>query len=267
MKSGYLLIVVFIIFTVVMLTDSGYAKIDPKTCVGVWLFDEGDGTTAKDSSGNKNDGMLVNSPEWVAGKFDNALNFDGVDDYINLPATTSDNWEGITLVAWAWLNLLPTELPASYGEIYGSNQDLYDMYEDKGNNELRVKVTTTVGAERPGIPTAQLETGQWLHIAGIHDISAGQMKIYMNGNLIDTHNLTGTINGTQYSTIGAQGGPNGPFTDFFNGIIDEVALFNVPLSEQDLQTIMNRGLKESLGLAAVVLYGKTTTTWAGIKSN
>jgi len=266
MKVRYLLMGLAVLFIAGVLTTSSYANIDLQTCVGVWLFDEGSGDAAKDSSGNKNDGTLVNGPKWVEGEFDNALSFDGVDDYVNLPAKTSDNWQGTTLVAWVWLNLLPNELTSSYGEIYGSNQDLYDMYEDKGNNELRVKVATTASAERPGIPTAQLQTHQWIHIAGTYDSAAGQAKIYMDGKLIDTHNLTGFINGTQYSSIGAQGGPNGPFTDILNGIIDEVALFNVSLTEQDIQTLMNNGLKESLGLAAVVSSGKLATTWAGIKA-
>jgi hypothetical protein len=243
------------------------AKIDPKTCVGMWLFDEGSGAIAKDSSGNKNDGTLNNGPKWVDGKFGNALKFDGVDDYVNLPATTSNNWEGITMEAWVWLNLLPPELPASYGEIHGSNQDLYDMYEDKGNNELRCKFATTVSAERPGIPTAQLQKNQWLHISGTYDSVAGQAKIYLNGQLKDTHNLTGFINGLQYSSIGAQGGPGGPFTDFLNGLIDEVALFNVVLTADDINNIMNNGLSRALGITAVSLSDKLTTTWAAIKAH
>lgn len=265
MKIRCLLIVVTALFIAGILSVSGYAKIEPETCVAVWLFDEGNGDTAMDSSGNGNDGTLVNGPKWVAGQFGKALSFDGTDDYVNVPATVSDNWKGITMVAWVWLNLLPNELPGSYGEIHGSNQDFYDMYEDKGNNELRCKFQTTAAAERPGIPTGQLQKNQWLHIVGTFDSAAGQAKIYMNGTLMDTHNLTGFINGTQYSTIGTQGGPNGPFTDFLNGIIDEVALFNVGLSEEDVQTLMNQGLKESLGMAAVVLTGKLTATWAGIK--
>jgi len=265
MKVKYLLILVAVLFVAGVVNAPVYAGIDPQTCIGLWLFDESNGDVAKDSSGNQNDGTLVNGPEWGKAELGNALSFDGVDDYVNLPATTSNNWKGLTLVAWVWLNLLPNELPASYGEIYGSNQDLYDMYEDKSNNELRVKVATVVSAERPGIPTAQLETNRWLHIAGTYDSAAGQAKIYMDGQLMDTHNLTGLINGTQYSSIGSQGGPDGPFTDFLDGMIDEVALFNVSLDEGDIQTLMNKGLKESLGIAAVVVSGKLTVTWASVK--
>jgi hypothetical protein len=266
MKVKFLLIGVAVLFVVGALTIPSYANIDPKTCVGAWLFDENDGNVAIDSSGNKNDGTIMNGPKWVDGKFVKALSFDGVDDYINLPSATFTNWEGLTLSAWVWLNFLPNELVSAYDEVFGSLQDFYDMYGDKANNELRVKVTTTVSAERPGIPTAQLKKNQWLHIAGIFDSVAGQMKVYMDGKLIDTHNLTGKVNGTQFSSIGAQGGPNGPFDGFHNGLIDDVALFNVALSDQDLQTLMNKGLKESLGIAAVVLSGKLTATWADIKT-
>jgi hypothetical protein len=265
MKAGCIVICVIVLF-VTLLTTSSYAEISIENAVGIWLFDEGNGDTAKDSSESGNDGQIVNAPEWVDGKFGKALKFDGVDDYINLPAVTSDSWEGMSVVAWAWLNLLPTELPYSYGEVYGSNQDLYDLYEDRGNNELRCKFASTSGAERPGIATAQLVTGQWIHLAGTFDGAAGQAKIYMNGELQDTHNLAGAINGIQYSSIGAQGGPNGPFTDFIDGILDEVAVFSVALSEQEIRTIMDQGVAKSVGIAAVEFSDKLATTWADIRA-
>ncbi len=55
---------------------------------GEWKLDEKSGTAASDSSGSANHGTLKNfvttpSP-WVAGKFGNALLFDGVDDYVDI---------------------------------------------------------------------------------------------------------------------------------------------------------------------------------------
>lgn len=266
MRLKFLSVGITFLFAFGVMAVSSYAKIDPKNCIGIWLFDEGSGDVAKDSSENKNDGKIVNGPKWVEGRFGKALSFDGVDDYVNLPTIVSTNWQGMTLMAWVWLELLPNELPYSYDEILGSKQDLYDMYEDKGNNELRVKFTSTAGAERPGIPTAQLQKNQWLHIAGVFDGQAGKAMIYMNGKLIDTHNLSGNINGTQYSSIGAQGGPDGPFTDYHKGLIDEVALLNVALSEDEIQNVISKGLKQVLGIAAVVHSEKLATTWANIKA-
>ena len=45
------------------------AKIDPKSAAGVWLFDEGSGKVAFDSSDNGYDGKLMGNPKWVDGKF------------------------------------------------------------------------------------------------------------------------------------------------------------------------------------------------------
>ncbi|MDQ1317208.1 MAG: hypothetical protein QG588_859, partial [Candidatus Poribacteria bacterium] len=81
MKLRFLLIGVTVLF-IVGLTASSYAKVDPKTCVGMWLLDDNKGNTTIDSSGNKNDGKLMGEPKWVDGKFGKALSFDGVGNYV-----------------------------------------------------------------------------------------------------------------------------------------------------------------------------------------
>ena len=57
---GIRLTIISISFIVIslMFTGQSSAKIELETCVGMWLLDEGSGTTAKDSSENKNDGTL-----------------------------------------------------------------------------------------------------------------------------------------------------------------------------------------------------------------
>jgi len=71
------LLYVSVIVISLMFTSQSFAKIDPKTIGGMWLFDEGQGDIAKDSSGNGNNGKLKNGPKWVKGKFDEALSFGG----------------------------------------------------------------------------------------------------------------------------------------------------------------------------------------------
>ena len=44
--------------------------------VGYWNFDESQGTTAGDSSGSGNSGVLVNGPTWTTGKSGTGINFD-----------------------------------------------------------------------------------------------------------------------------------------------------------------------------------------------
>ena len=51
-----------------------------------------------------------------------------------------------------------------------------------------------------------------------------------------------------------------------DGILDEVAIFNIPLELEDIQEIMNDGLESATGLgAAVESRGKLATVWGGIK--
>ena len=52
------------------------AGITKEDIVALWLFDDGSGDTLKDSSGNGNDGKLIEGPTWDKGKFGGALKFD-----------------------------------------------------------------------------------------------------------------------------------------------------------------------------------------------
>ncbi len=47
--------------------------------------------------------------------------------------------------------------------------------------------------------------------------------------------------------------------------MDEAAIFNIALTEDDIKGIMNEGLEKVLGITAVDLSGKLTSTWASIK--
>jgi hypothetical protein len=52
---------------------------------------------------------------------------------------------------------------------------------------------------------------------------------------------------------------------FFVGIIDEAAIFNIVLSEEDLQTIMDQGLAKVIGGAPVSPMGMLASTWSKLK--
>ena len=74
------------------------------SCVrGLWHFDEGIGTAVYDSSGNNNHGTLYGGALWADGKDGMAIDFDGVDDYIEVPdANSLDITAEITLEAWIY---------------------------------------------------------------------------------------------------------------------------------------------------------------------
>jgi glycerophosphoryl diester phosphodiesterase len=197
--------------------------------VAAWDFNEGEGDTFADQTGNLNTGTFYNGLSWSKGQIANGLLLDGIDDYANIPASNSLDIDGeeVSVSVWARLDLLPGELPGAYGPIYDSETDNYVIYEDKGNNELRFKVTTSDGAERPGIPAADLRVNEWLHIVGVYD--GNNAMIYLNGELKDTHALTGTVNPGQVTNLGTSLG------SYFKGSIDNIQIFALALSDADIK--------------------------------
>jgi hypothetical protein len=102
MKVRYLLTGVVVMFVVgLLLAVSSEAKIDPKIIAAMWLLDEGKGDKTKDSLGVGNNGILKNAPKWVDGKFGKALEFDGVNQYVDCGIDASLDLTGdFTIVAW-----------------------------------------------------------------------------------------------------------------------------------------------------------------------
>ena len=196
--------------------------------IAAWDMNDIDLTTLTDYSGSANHATLFNGLGYAAGQSGNGLIFDGIDDYARIPAspTLDIKGEAVSLSLWARLDYLPAELPGSYGPTYDSQGDNYVIYEDKGNNELRFKVTTNKGAERPGIPAADLRKNVWLHIVGVYD--GAKAMIYMNGQLKDSHNLIGTVNPGQIGLIGDSPG------SYFKGSIDEIQIFNRALAPEEV---------------------------------
>jgi hypothetical protein len=86
--------------------------------VGCWNMNEGSGVVAHDSSGNGNNGTLVNSPTWVAGKHGNGLSFNGNGDYVSIPNSNYFNsTDELTIAFWARFisgNLPAVEKSSSY---------------------------------------------------------------------------------------------------------------------------------------------------------
>jgi hypothetical protein len=107
-----------------------------------------------------------------------------------------------------------------------------------------------------------LPKDEWVHIVGI--MSKDPTQLYVNGELFGGAGK-GPGGGALSNTANLfRIGSSGTIGEYFNGIIDDVAVFNVALTESDIKTIMDNGLERSL-ITAVSPSGKLTTTWADLK--
>jgi len=272
MKAKFTLIGITVLFVIGILAAQSYAKVDPKTCVGMWMFDEGKGDTTADSSGNKNDGTLK-GPKWINGKFGKALDFGGANDYVVIPngaTVLEQQFTQMSIMAWVY----PT---ANGGGSYGptviarTDGDGWSMRINNGQllADLRLSVTSVTAP----IPPTQVTLNAWNHIAITYNSSTGIITGYINGNNIGTLKGNGTLknagNAKTCTFIGTDPAgctPQGAEFDF-SGNIDEMAVFNTALTENDIKSIMNDGLVVALGsVTAVHPSGKLTATWADIKT-
>lgn len=237
MKVRFLWIGVVVLFIAGVLTASSYAKIDPETYVGMWLFDEGTGKTAKDSSGNKNDGELMSGPKWVDGKFGKALEFDG-SAFVDMGNPDSLQFDGDVTIAF-WMK--PENVAAGRQNIvckaYGGEGCLtmepdgrmsFYWGDAGGNAEPYVEVT------RPAPGT--LTDDDWIHVVETRDVSKRKYKMYKDGEVAAeaAWNKCGAHPCGDSTPSGLNLLIGSGYAGKFRGIIDEVAIFNVVLSEDEM---------------------------------
>lgn len=244
-----------IIISLILIGQS-FAKVDPSTCIGMWLFDEGTGKVAKDSSGNGNDGTLMNDPKWVDGKFGKALEFDGNDDAVEIPDSESLNdVDDLTISAWVFLNRAVTS--GTWNSLVGKKPYTsgYLMWIEVPQEPCGL---VYVGGRFDNRAGTQIDLKSWYHLVftRVHD---GGMKFFINGKLVkEASSSSGII-----STLAAPISIGGQSPQVLDGIIDDVAIFNVALTEDSISSIMKNGLKF---IFAVSSKGKLAGVWGDIKA-
>lgn len=239
-------------------------------------FDEGQGDTVQDLSGSDNHGTLKGKPKWVKGKEGSAIEFNGQENsnYVEVPdhPSLNPNTE-VTCAAWIYFDEFQPTGGIISKYIGAGNQRSYNLHM---NHDLPLAATSgcsSDGAFQVGTSTTTAETpadtlkeGQWQHVAMTFKAKE-LLRIYVDGELkveskadATDHifdNNTPLLIGTDFEIGGVHNGQPREFT----GIIDEVAVFNRALSEDEIRMVMN-GL-----IMPVEPRGKLAVTWGAVKGN
>jgi len=254
--TRFAMVNIFFIVVSLMFVGISYAAINPENAAGIWLFDDSSGGTAVDSSGNGNDGT-INGATIVDGKFSKALEFDGANVDCGNDASL-DLTDAITIMAWAKLNKLNQNAAILEKRDCGAGGNGYALLNGWDRNTY-MELTNFGFWIQGGV----LEVDRWYHFVATWDSATGEASFYQDGTLAQSKNAAGTITVNTVSLLIGQ--RTGGCTGNFSGTIDEVAVFNASLTEDDVADIMTEGLSEALGMAAVSPSGKLATTWASIK--
>jgi hypothetical protein len=204
--------------------------------VSYWKLDEGQGTIAYDSVGT-NDGT-IHGAMWTTGQIDGALSFDGSNDYISVPHDpTLDITGDITISTWLYLNegaLYEGLVTKCRGR--GSTNNPYDF-------RLTLSGLTLVRADESGhervYSNLKIPLGEWHH--GLVRVENNVPDFYVDGvitrksaDVIFTRTPTGN---TKSVLIGAR--DDGLH---FEGIIDDVIIFDRALSAEEIQQLYLSGV-------------------------
>ncbi len=227
-------LVSFVLVLSVVLTSAAKAEL-----VGWWRLDEGSGTIVTDLSEYGNDGTLQGDPQWVNGKFGKALQFNGVDEFVEIPHAdilTVDN--EVTVMAWINAERHGGPDAASWqGIISKSNSPRsYSLYTE-ASGALHFSTTSTVINDYVGtLSSGQVPLNEWVHVAAI--VVDGGHVYYINGEPAGTSGSDIVLPGTDDTSpvvIGRTGEGAGRS---FLGIIDDVRIYNEALTQEEIRVIM-----------------------------
>lgn len=258
---------------------TGDAKIDKNTIQGMWTFEEGKGETVKDLSGNGSDGVFVGDVKWAKAKFGGGIEFSGVDaqnhvrigtkgEPDSLAALNFKDSKGFSIHAWIFATVPPDGKCVIWKGQGCSSWSQYLLgtgaHENVGGriNQASFHYRIRSAPERFEALGDPLPVNEWIHLVGVWD--GTKIHIYVDGELQNSADAGGQPwDSPEAVYIGADTGCNaGKGRCHFGGIIDEIVIFNVPLSADEVKSL-GSGIE---GVFAVDAAGKITTTWGKLKS-
>lgn len=193
-------------------------------------FDENQGTKAYDSTPHGNNGTFLNGTTWTQGISGGAAHFDGVNDYMTIPATLSFATSVGPSSVELWFNA--DSLPAAPKRIFSDGCFEWG-FSQTGSTLSGSVYTATINA-------TNIQQNQWYHAVLTHEHPTGLtntiLKMYVNGALVGQ---------TTWSNVSANGYTDSPYgiaadscnsgSAFFNGAVDELAVYNRVLTAEDVQ--------------------------------
>lgn len=188
-----------------------------------------------DYSSKTNNGTLIGQPKWAQGTINGCVNFDGVDDYINMGVMSNViiNTK-LTVSANIKVNAFDRNCQAIVTR--GDSSWRLQRYSD--TNRIEFALTDTLGISHKVIGNINVNDGSWHHVVGVYTNNPGIMYLYVDGILDNSAiALLATIkNDGAEVFIGENSGNRGRY---WNGLIDDVRVYNINLAQSDLANIQN----------------------------
>jgi hypothetical protein len=162
------------------------------------------------------------------------LSFNGTTARVNINDSASLHLT-TALTLEAWVN--PSSAPTGWQDVIYKASDNYFMEAASTNGNEPGAGVSVAGSEPIIFGASQLTANAWTHLAVTYD--AATLKLYVNGILTNSTAQSGTV---VTSTNPLQIGSDSLYGQFFKGLIDEVRIYNVALTQAQIQSDMATAL-------------------------
>lgn len=223
--------------------------VEPGGMLAGWSFDEGQGSTAFDESGNGWDGTILGGATWVPGAHGTAISLDGVDDFVDTQAFVLSGRSAFTLSAW-----IRPQSPGSQVGIVGQN----DAIEFGFDTPVNLKLSTLNGGAV--IRSYPYPSGEWHHVAATGDGS--RLILYLDGAAVDSTADPTSDYGSSSYPVRIGGDVFDPVGGFLHGALDDVLIFDSALPASTIAFLAN---PPPVNLAPDVNAGQNLTAGVGLE--
>jgi hypothetical protein len=235
MKSCKLSMVLMVCFQVAI----SYAQLPAP--VGHWTFDEGEGYTTADVSGNGNDGMIwENGVTWTTDTPTGtgfALQFEGEEGAVDIGDPEILKIVGdITLAAWVKTDAATSQWHNIIVKGHGVGEIVLRLDGNGHPSQFWCGSYDTADHMVISYDLAD-ELNTWIHLVGTYDDDNQLWTLYFNGEWVsDTFDPIGAVAVDRGWAIGARASADGtyPTERHYTGCIDDVCIYDVPLSEDEV---------------------------------
>jgi hypothetical protein len=212
-------------------------------CVAYYTLNEASGDALDSVAGN--DGTPSGVTYGATGKIGDAYTFDGINDYVSMGDVLDFNYdEEFSISAWVKCDTL-LRLNTIAAKLEGaSNYRGWQFYIASDNKINLAFIDTLSNLTSFSSPAVISSTGVWYHVAATKPVSATTgWKIYLNGvsqTLAD--DSVGTLASSTLNAVDLSIGGRSTIVDgYFDGEIDEVALFDTALTAAQITELYNSG--------------------------
>jgi hypothetical protein len=208
--------------------------------VGWWPFNG----NAYDESGYSQNGtvygaQLVQDRNGIA---NSAYDFNGTTNYIQI-ASTARLTVSTSYSISAWFNVDVWSFPHPPGIdqhaiVSKINDDGWTGYEVRANGGKTVTHSGTIGGTNYDIGKGGLNEFVWTHVLITYDGS--KVRIYFNGIIADSVSRSGSLSSSNAPLRFGRRGGAGTYNNWFDGKLDDIAIWNRALTSQEISTLYNQ---------------------------